>query len=310
MIHGPNPEVDILTGQALVPPRMLRHLDVSRCSNLTDNAVQALAHNAPLLEGLSLSGCSRITDSSLAALLATVPQLTHLDLEELSELTNALLSEHLVRAPCASRLEHLGISFCENLGDSGVLPVVKTCTALQSVEMDNTRISDLVLAEAAHMVKTRSNRSISAEWQPRTTLKLVVFDCGNVTWTGVNEILSRNAEAKHQSRCGSDGREYRSITYPDEVIGLKCFYGWQMTVDEHHKRVMAADHVAANRLCRRWAEYMMASEEAGADGAGARRRRRRARQAAMLHADEEEAGVPGVGAGRRRRARSGGCEVM
>jgi F-box/leucine-rich repeat protein 2/20 len=83
-----------------------------------------------------------------------------------------------------------------------------------------------------------------------------------------------------------------------------------MTVDEHHKRVMTADHVAANRLCRRWAEYMMASEEAGADGAGARRRRRRARQAAMLHADEEEAGVPGVGAGRRRRARSGGCEVM
>ena len=84
-----------------------------------------------------------------------------------------------------------------------------------------------------------------------------------------------------------------------------------MTVDEHTKRVLKGDLAAASRLERKWAEYMMATEEAGVIGAGSRRRRRRARAAAMLHADEEEGGGVGTaGLGRRRRARSGGCTMM
>jgi F-box/leucine-rich repeat protein 2/20 len=102
--------------------------------------------------------------------------------------------------------------------------------------------------------------------------------------------------------------------FPKEIIELKCFYGWQMTVDEHTKRVLRGDLAAAARLDRKWAEYMMATEEAGAGGAGARRRRRRAREAERLYNDDEEDGdgSGGVGplGGRRRRARSGGCIVM
>jgi len=99
---------------------------------------------------------------------------------------------------------------------------------------------------------------------------------------------------------------------------MKCFYGWQMTVEEHYKRVMAANWPSAIRLERKWADYMMANEEAGAGGAGARRRRRRAREAerAFLQAEEDDdatdAGAAGgaFGRGGRRRARSGGCVVM
>jgi F-box/leucine-rich repeat protein 2/20 len=83
-----------------------------------------------------------------------------------------------------------------------------------------------------------------------------------------------------------------------------------MTVDEHMKRVLRGDLPAAGRLERKWAEYMMANEEAGAGGAGIRRRRRRAREAQMMHADEEEGGVGMGGIGRRRRARSNGCSIM
>jgi F-box/leucine-rich repeat protein 2/20 len=305
IIHGIDPDMDILEDRPLVPHRKLRHLDLSRCNRLTDAGLRSLAHNVPFLEGLQLSGCALLTDDALASLLPTTPAITHLDLEELSELTNNLLSEHLAKAPCAARLQHLSISYCEALGDSGMLPIVRACTNLHSIDMDNTRISDLVLAEAASMVRTRSARTSLSTLRPVVSLRLVIFDCQNVTWMGVREILSRNAEVRKPSPASAE----LAPTFPKEVIGLKCFYGWQMTVDEHMKRVLKGDLPAAGRLERRWTEYMMATEEVGAGGANARRRRRRAREAAALHADEEE-GLGMGGVGRRRRARSGGCAIM
>jgi F-box/leucine-rich repeat protein 2/20 len=119
-----------------------------------------------------------------------------------------------------------------------------------------------------------------------------VYDCQNVTWTGVCEVLTRNAEIKG------------SLTEGTEIINLKCFYGWQPTVEEHTKRVLRGDNVAASRLKNRWADFVMLSEEASVGGiAGRRRRRRREAEAAGL---ETEGGFPVP----RRRARSGVCTVM
>ncbi|EEY22738.1 F-box domain-containing protein [Verticillium alfalfae VaMs.102] len=146
------------------------------------------------------------------------------------------------------------------------------------------------------MVNKRAERTTDSRARPSVSLNMVVYDCQNVTWTGVREVLFRNAHVKPDS-------------YPMEVIGLKAFYGFQMTIDEHMKRVLRGDFAAASRLERRWADYMQANEEAGATGAGHRRRRRRAREAQMLHADEEEGGIAHGG---RRRARTvaAACAVM
>jgi F-box/leucine-rich repeat protein 2/20 len=234
--------------------------------------------------------------------------MTHLELEDLSDLTNGLLSEHLAKAPCAPRLEHLSVSYCENLGDAGMLPVMKNCVGLRSIDLDNTRISDLVLAEAAYMVGARSasrtvvNPTVEATTRPKVGLHMVVYDCQNVTWTGIREVLFRNTQVRHRDGIGLHA-------YPTEVIGLKCFYGFQMTVDEHTKRVLRGDFASAGRLERKWADYMQANEEAGTTGAGVRRRRRRAREAQMLHADEEEAGAAQAG-GRRRARTVASCAVM
>lgn len=302
MVQGEDPEIDILTDIPVVPPRKWRHLDLSRCTRLTTDGVRALGHLTPDLEGLQLSGCTALTDGALEPVLATTPRLTHLELEDLTELTNALLSEHLAKAPCASLLEHLSVSYCENLGDVGMLPVMKNCVRLTSIDLDNTRISDLVLAEAAHMVAKRSKRNSSSKARPRAGLHMVVYDCQNVTWTGIREVLFRNAQVKPSST------DVSKHAYPAEIISLKCFYGFQMTVDEHTKRVLRGDFAAAGRLERRWADWMQANEEAGTTGAGHRRRRRRAREAQMLHADEEEGGIGQTG---RRRARTvASCAVM
>ncbi|MCJ1274420.1 hypothetical protein MMC21_002216 [Puttea exsequens] len=293
LIQGEDPEIDPLTGRAIVPPRKLRHLDLSRCPLLTDIGVRSLAHNIPQILGLQLSLCTELTDAGLNDILESTAHLTHLDIEELDNLTNTTL-QNLSKSPCASKLQHLNISSCENLGDTGMLSAIKACTSLRTLFMDNTRVSDLVLTEAAAQLRSRKPHHIftpaASSPTPSVALHIVVYDCQNVTWTGVREILSRNT----------------SSPSPSQIITLKCFYGYQDTVNEHTKRVLRGDSLAATRLERKWAEYMMATEEAGAGGAGARRRRRRLREAALVHADEEDGGPRGG----RRRARSGGCIIM
>jgi F-box/leucine-rich repeat protein 2/20 len=309
LIEGVDQEVDVLTDRPIVPPRKLKHLDLTRCRSITDVGVKTLVGNVPDLEGLQLSKCGGTTDDALTSLLPTLPLLTHLDIEELDTLSNAVLKT-LAESPCAPHLKHLCISYCENLGDAGMLPVLKACSRLSSLEMDNTRISDLVLTEAAANMRIRNRvaRALSGSERPEIGLRIVAYDCANITWTGVREVLSRNAEISQPSPASKNA----TATYPREVIGLKCFYSWQPTVEEHTKRVLRGDFAAAARLERKWADWMMMNEEAVMGGAGARRRRRRAREAQMMHADEEEGGAGPAGVGRRRRARSGpgSCLVM
>ncbi|PKS06808.1 hypothetical protein jhhlp_006883 [Lomentospora prolificans] len=301
IVHGVNPEIDILTDLPLVPTRALRHLDLSRCSQLTDRGISALGHFVPNLEGLQISGCSGLTDLALQPIFDTASRLSLIEMDDLPEVTNTLLSEHLAKSACVSRLEHLSVGYCSNLGDAGILPLVRNCSNLKMADFNNTRISDLVLAEAAAMVNARSRRTVDPREAPKTTLNMVVYDCENVTWTGIREVLFRNSQVQF------NGGESEP-TFPTEIIGLKCFYGYQMTVDEHSKRVLRCDLPAAGRLERKWADYMQASEEAGVGGAGTRRRRRRARETRLIHADEEEGGYGHAG---RRRARTApSCAVM
>lgn len=333
LMHGVDPAIDLLTNRPIVPPRRFKHLDLHHCSGITDKGLKSLAFNVPDLEGLQISQCPELTDEGIIDVVRTTSKLSHLELEDLDSLTNNVLIA-LAHSPSALNLEHLNISYCENLGDAGMLQVMKHCTKLRSVEMDNTRVSDLTLMEASFRVRKRSY----GEELPKIGLRLVVFDCANVTWAGIKEVLGSNAYVPRTRKPGppivtvvpttsTDSLMTTAVvtpasspspppTYPAEIIQLKCFYGWQMTVDEHTKRVLRGDLAAATRLDRKWADYMMATEEAGAVGAGARRRRRRAREAERLYnADEDEddsygpGGVSALG-GRRRRAASGGCVVM
>ncbi|KAL8996256.1 MAG: hypothetical protein Q9169_004187 [Polycauliona sp. 2 TL-2023] len=301
LTQGSDPEIDPLTDKAIVPPRRFRHLNFSRCNLLTDKGIKCLSHNVPQLAGLQVSHIINLSDDAFAHLFQETPLLTHLDMEEIDDVTNSTL-QTLAQSPCAPILQHLNISYCENLGDIGMLYIMRFCKSLRTVDMDNTRVSDLVLTEAAAEVRKRDYRQSIAlnealmdcygntpRIPPKVALHLTVYDCQNVTWTGIREIMSRNTEPNRS-----------------QIISLKCFYGYQDTVNEHMKRVRSGRIDSAMRLERKWAEYMIATEEAGVGGAGARRRRRRAREAAMVHADEEEGGPRGG----RRRARSGGCVVM
>jgi F-box/leucine-rich repeat protein 2/20 len=319
LMVGKEPEMDLLAGRAIVPPRKFQHLDFSRNSALTAKSLKLLAHNVPSLVGLQLTECALLNDTAFTTLLPTAPHLTHLDLEELPLLTNTTLLT-LSTSPCAPNLRHLSLSYCELISDTGVLPLLKSTPSLSTIDLDNTRISDLCLAEAAAMLRARNRAATTgnASGKPEVSLRMAVYDCVNVTWTGVREILSRNAEFYRLSPPTLLAHPHKP-TYPKEVIALKCFYGFQPTVDEHLKRVLRGELARATILERKWAGYMIASEEVGGTGAGYGRRRRRQRVAGrgfreevdMDGGDEEEGGVGRNGMeGGRRRARSGGCVVM
>ena len=115
-------------------------------------------------------------------------------------------------------------------------------------------------------------------------LRMVVFDCSNVTWTGIREILTRNVE------------HMRDGAWQPGLILLKCFYEYQRVVDEHTALVLRSDTDTAGRLEHAWARHMMAREEAGAHG-----RRRRARALAGWGGDD---------GGIRRRVSRGICSIM
>ncbi|KAI0199676.1 RNI-like protein [Astrocystis sublimbata] len=300
IIHGSQPEMDILTDRPIVPPRKLRHLDLSRCQQLTDRGIMALSHLVPDLEGLQLNGCFELTDASLSSVVVSTPQLTRLEVEELSELTDDFFSRHLATAPCAIKLQRLSVSYCESVGNFGLLPVIKNCVSLRSVDMDNTRIDNAILAEAADMLSARADSGLAQGQRPRVGLRLVVYDCAGITWQGVYRLMSLNTELR---KVGD------KLLYPAEVVGLKCYWGWQQTVEKHMKWVLKSDFAAAERLQANWKDYMTAVDRIGTRGISSRRRRRLARQAGMLHEDDEGESSPSTA---RRRARTLGesCAIM
>jgi F-box/leucine-rich repeat protein 2/20 len=81
------------------------------------------------------------------------------------------------------------------------------------------------------------------------------------------------------------------------LVLLKCFYEYQKTVDEHTKLVLRREINRADYLEESWAQFMMVSEEASANG----RRGRRARN--MNGLDDDAGGI-------RRRGRGGLCAIM
>lgn len=319
LCQGMELQLDPFTDRTTAPARSLKYLDLSRCNQLSDRGIKTLAYNLPHLNGLRLSGCNLLTDAGVADLLYSVPLLTHLDLEELTALTN-MTPQNIARSPCSVSLEHISFGYCESFADVGMLPLIRACTSLQSLEIDNTAISNAFLTEAAAVVRLRpvGDKRIAKDGKAKIGLRLAAYDCANVTWIGVREVLSRNAETISPNIIARTfiSAARRPSALPSQVIHLKCFYGWQMMIDEHMKRVLRGDLDGANSLERKWADYMIANEEAGTEGRGASRRRRRARAAEIMAAhdlDDPLAAVSLASARRRRTTRgpaSVSCTIM
>lgn len=293
LTEGNDFEIDPFTNRSTAPPRALKELDFTKCQNLTDDALRFLAGTTPRLTSLNLSNVIQITDAGLTALLPNLPKLKNLDLEECIGITNITL-RNIAHGPAAKRLEFLGISNCENVDDTGIIEVLRQCSSIRNFEMDNTKVTDLALVEAAHFVKKRAEATAPLpklspeELIKRISLRIVIFDCAGVTWAGVREIMEKNMEADPMKQ---------------SLIQMKCFFEYQETMDQHTKAVVSGDMNRARFLMNSWVRYI---EDGTGASAGSRGRRvsRRARNWAAAWADD------GDPQSRPRVGRGGSCAIM
>lgn len=198
LMEGNVGRINRSTGRPIVPPRRLKHLNLTGCRGISDSGIRTLVKNIPEIESLLLSGCHEISDGPLTQLLPTTPVLAHLDVEELVLLTDAVLRS-LGSSHCAEYLRHLNVADCKNMGDVGMTTLVQSCKGLRALFMDNTDVSDLTLIGAAAMVRQRNPRTTLTDgtgvpFQPTLGLFMTAHDCPKVTWRGIREILSHNTE--------------------------------------------------------------------------------------------------------------------
>ncbi|KAF8640819.1 hypothetical protein AX17_000468 [Amanita inopinata Kibby_2008] len=227
----------------------LRHISLSYCVLLTDVACSNLAYSVPRLELLEMAGIgSDLKDDGLVRLLRTTPHIRRVDLEDATDLTDAVLSaitpDPVSGGERADRgvkvgvqpgyaLEHLVISYANQVSDGALLSLIRNCPRLRCLEADNTRMGATVLRE---FVKQNRERRVC-------NAKIVAVDC-----RGIADGLMKELTESIRPRMGWRLHAARKLTYldardenADELkvgqdecderrVVVKSFYSWQ-TVD-------------------------------------------------------------------------------
>lgn len=254
----------------------LRHLSVSSCILLTDDACSNLAYSVPQLEFLEMAGIgSDLKDGGLIRLLTTTPFIRRLDLEDAPELSDALLA---TITPVADRplhqcaesqpghaLEQLNISYAAQVSDDALLDLIRRCPRLVCLEVDNTRVGGAVLAEFVRLKRKR--KTVDA--------KIVVVDCRNISAGLVQDLSGSTRPRKgwraHAARKllfldAKDGNMDELKVGQDECdekrVVLKSFYSWQ-TVD-----AVKAVRERKRKSMRRGANESMSDIEEGGGVSG------------------------------------------
>ena len=219
----------------------LRHLSLSHCQLLTDNACAHLAHAVPKLEFLELAGIgTELKDAGLVHLLLTTPLIRRLDLDEACDITDATIealtppvSDAASRSSTVpgSHLEVLHLSYAVQISNEALLSLVRNCTRLKHLELDNTRVNGATVKEFVRLARKRQE----------TDAVVAVVDCRNVGENAVKDLVGST-----RTRMGWRGWDARFLGYLDardneglgvgtdecdeRRVGLKSFFSWQ-TVD-------------------------------------------------------------------------------
>lgn len=93
----------------------LRHLSLSGCRRLSDQALAFLTGFSPTLTYLNISACVDITNEGLVS-VGSLHQLRHLDISICSDIDG----QGLQRLSTLSNLTHLNLKHCWRVGDSGI----------------------------------------------------------------------------------------------------------------------------------------------------------------------------------------------
>ncbi|XP_032807066.2 uncharacterized protein LOC116940872 [Petromyzon marinus] len=109
---------------------LLRHLDMSGCSALTDEGLLAVARHCPRLARLYVRRCAGVSDAGLRALARHCgASLRELSLCDCADATDAGLGE--VAAAAGPRLRYLSLAHCARVTDAALRHVGRHCPGLR-----------------------------------------------------------------------------------------------------------------------------------------------------------------------------------
>lgn len=215
----------------------LRHLSLSQCPLISDIACSNLAHALPKLELLELAGMgAELKDDGLVRLLKTTPHLRRLDLDEASDITDATIAaltppteEHGNSTIWTGmHLEQLNLSYAAQLSSEALHGLIRACPKLKHLELDNTRVSGLMVKEFVRLSRKRE----------ASDARIVVVDCRGVGENAIKDLVDET-----RTRGGWRGWDARYLHYldardneglgvgtdecDDKRVTLKSFYSWQ-----------------------------------------------------------------------------------
>ncbi|RXW16107.1 hypothetical protein EST38_g9752 [Candolleomyces aberdarensis] len=100
----------------------LRILDLSSCTQITDNAIEGIISCAPKLRNIVLRKCALLTDRSVEAICKLGRALHNLDLAHVRQITDEAVKK-LVQS--CTRLRYVDFACCGNLTDESVVELSK-----------------------------------------------------------------------------------------------------------------------------------------------------------------------------------------
>jgi F-box/leucine-rich repeat protein 2/20 len=227
----------------------LRRLCLTGCIRLTDRTCEHLAYAVPKLEFLEMANIGpRLHDDGFVKLFKTTPMIRKVDLEYALGLTDKTV--HALTPPAAglfvhsnnnnrkimmmreeeqqpgSQLEHVVFSHMAHISEGAVSLLIKNCTRLTVLEVDNTRLGENVVRE---FVKTARARKIRGA-------EIGAVDCSMVGRAAASELggmtRTRRGSRSWASRLFGYHEEGRGVCEFDESkVVFHTFWSW-MRLDE------------------------------------------------------------------------------
>lgn len=108
----------------------LKRLSLRGCRNVTDQALVQFAQLCTNIEELNVEECRQLSDSTCIALGSNCHRLRRLRLASCTRMTNISLHA-LASGRCGAHLEHLDISWCDQITDDGFAVLSRSCPRLR-----------------------------------------------------------------------------------------------------------------------------------------------------------------------------------
>ncbi len=156
---------------------------------ITDDKLIAIARTVPKLKILVLGECLLLTDRGIAAILAHCPYLEAIDAPGVTDLTDALFTEGLSSE--RKYLFRVNFADADQLTDTGVLHLARSCPRLETVMLNANRMTDEALFHLAE-----HNRHLG---------QVMFVNADRLTDLGFKALCERNPHIHRLSLVGGAG---------------------------------------------------------------------------------------------------------